>query len=146
MQVILLESLNKLGKAGEVVTVKDGYANNFLIPEKKAIVANKKNKDALEGRMAEINANNEKKLQEAQSIKSKIDGINIEIVSEANDQGALYGAITQKQIVESVHSKGVEIKSDMVFLAPIKSVGEFKVSIKLYEEIESIINLTVSKK
>ena len=146
MQVILLESLNKLGKAGEVVTVKDGYANNFLIPEKKAIVANKKNKDALEGRMAEINANNEKKLQEAQSIKSKIDGINIEIVSEANDQGALYGAITQKQIVESVHSKGVEIKSDMVFLAPIKSVGEFKVSIKLYEEIESIINLTVIKK
>ena len=146
MQVILLESLNKLGKAGEVVTVKDGYANNFLIPEKKAIVANKKNKDALEGRMAEINANNEKKLQEAQSIKSKIDGINIEIVSEANDQGALYGAITQKQIVESVHLKGVEIKSDMVFLAPIKSVGEFKVSIKLYEEIESIINLTVSKK
>lgn len=146
MQVILLESLNKLGKAGEVVTVKDGYANNFLIPEKKAIVANKKNKDALEGRMAEINANNEKKIQEAQSIKSKIDEMNIEIVSEANDQGALYGAITQKQIVESVHSKGVEIKSDMVFLAPIKSVGEFKVSIKLYEEIESIINLTVIKK
>ena len=58
MQIILLESLNKLGKAGEIVTVKDGYANNFLIPNKKAIVANKKNKDALQGRMAEINENN----------------------------------------------------------------------------------------
>ena len=146
MQVILLESLNKLGKAGEVVTVKDGYANNFLIPEKKAIVANKKNKDALEGKMTEINANNAKKLQEAQEIKSKIDEINIEITTEANDQGALYGAITQKQIVEALHSKGVEIKSDMVFLTPIKSTGEFKVTIKLYEEIESIINLAVNKK
>ena len=147
MQIILLESLNKLGKAGDVVTVKDGYANNFLIPAKKAIVANKKNKDELDGRMAEINANNQKKLDDAESIKSKIDGINVNILSEANDQGALYGTITQKQIIDTIRSsKGVEIKSDMLILNPIKSIGEFDVVIRHYEDIKSQIKITVSRK
>ena len=147
MQIILLESLNKLGKAGDVVTVKDGYANNFLIPAKKAIVANKKNKDELDGRMAEINANNQKKLDDAEAIKSKIDGINVNILSEANDQGALYGTITQKQIIDTIRSsKGVEIKSDMLILNPIKSIGEFDVVIRHYEDIKSQIKITVSRK
>jgi len=147
MQIILLESLNKLGKAGEIVTVKDGYANNFLIPNKKAIVANKKNKDALQGRMAEINANNQKKIDEAELVKSKIDGIDITITSEANDQGALYGTITQKQIIDSISSsKGVKIKSDMLILNPIKSIGEFDVVIRHYEDIKSQIKITVSRK
>ena len=146
MQIILLESLNKLGKAGEIVTVKDGYANNFLIPEKKGIVANKKNKDELDGRMAEINVNNQKKIDDAQSIKSKVDGIDINIISEANDQGVLYGAITQKQIVDILQSKGVETKPDMVILTPIKSIGEFEVTIRHYEEVESQIKVIVEKK
>ena len=146
MQIILLESLNKLGKAGEIVTVKDGYANNFLIPQKKAIVANKKNKEELDGRMAEINVNNQKKIDDALSIKSRVDGIDITIASEANDQGALYGAISQKQIVEIFQSKGVEIKPDMIILTPIKSIGKFKVTIRYYEEVESQINVIVTKK
>ena len=146
MQIILLESLNKLGKAGEIVTVKDGYANNFLIPQKKAIVANKKNKEDLDGRMAEINVNNQKKIDDALSIKSRVDGIDITIVSEANDQGALYGAISQKQIIEIFQSKGIEIKPDMIILTPIKSIGKFKVTIRYYEEVESQINVIVTKK
>ena len=146
MQIILLESLNKLGKAGDVVTVKDGYANNFLIPEKKAIVANKKNKEELKDRIAEINANSQKKIDVAQSIKSKVDGIDINIISEANDQGALYGAITQKQIAEVLQSKGVEIKPDMVVSTPIKSIGKFNVIIRHYEEVESQIKVIVTKK
>ena len=146
MQIILLESLNKLGKAGDIVTVKDGYANNFLIPEKKAIVANKKNKDELAGRMEEINANNQKKIENANSIKSKVDGIDINIISEANDQGALYGAISQKQIADILQSKGLEINPDMVILTPIKSIGEFKVAIRHYEEVESQVKVIVTKK
>ena len=146
MQIILLESLNKLGKAGEIVTVKDGYANNFLIPNKKAIVANKKNKDALQGRMAEINENNQKKIDEAQLVKSKVDGLDITITSEANDQGSLYGAIAQKQISDILLSKGIEINPDMIFLTPIKSIGEFKVTVRHYEEVESKIKLIVNKK
>tara|TARA_B100001250_G_C19681480_1_gene736059 strand:+ start:230 stop:670 length:441 start_codon:yes stop_codon:yes gene_type:complete len=146
VQIILLESLNKLGKAGDIVTVKDGYANNFLIPQKKAIVANKKNKDELNGKMAEINANNQKKVEDAQLIKSKIDGITVKLISESNDQGALYGAITQKQIVDILKSKGLQIKPEMVILNPIKSIGEFDATIRLYEEVESKIKVVVAKK
>jgi len=146
MQIILLESLNKLGKAGDIVVVKDGYANNFLIPEKKAIIANKKNKDELEGRMAEINANNKKKIEDAEAIKSKIDGTIIKINIEANDEGILYGSITQKQIAEVFNSKGIEIKSEMVALTPIKSLGEFEIKIKHYEEVESQIKVLIIRK
>jgi large subunit ribosomal protein L9 len=146
MQIILLESLNKLGKAGDIVVVKDGYANNFLIPEKKAIIANKKNKDELEGRMAEINTNNKKKIENAETIKSKIDGTSIKINIEANDEGILYGSITQKQIAEAFNSKGIEIKSDMVALTPIKSLGEFEIKIKHYEEVESQIKVLIIRK
>tara|TARA_B100000929_G_scaffold271309_1_gene242123 strand:+ start:197 stop:640 length:444 start_codon:yes stop_codon:yes gene_type:complete len=146
MQIILLESLNKLGKAGDIVAVKDGYANNFLIPEKKAIIANKKNIDELEGKMAEINANNKKKIEDAETIKSKIDGTSIEINIEANDEGVLYGSITQKQIAEAFNSKDIEIKSDMVALPPIKSLGEFEIKIKHYEEVESQIKVLISRK
>ena len=73
MDIILLESLNKLGKAGEIVTVKDGFAKNFLIPKKKAIIANKKNKADLENRITQINSNNDKKIFEANEIKEKLD-------------------------------------------------------------------------
>ncbi len=146
MQIILLESLNKLGKAGDIVSVKDGYANNYLIPHKKAIVANKKNKSDLEGRMAEINSNNQKKLEEAKIIKSKLDGTSIKIIMESNDEGILYGAVTQKQILESLRSKEIDIKTDMIVLIPIKSLGEYDVKIRIYEEIESVIQVIVSKK
>ncbi len=71
MDIILIESINKLGKAGEIVTVKDGFAKNYLIPEKKAIIANKKNKADLENRITQINSNNDKKIVEANEIKEK---------------------------------------------------------------------------
>ena len=146
MQIILLESLNKLGKAGEIITVKDGYANNFLIPKKKAIIANKKNKDALQGKMAEINTNNQKKIENAESHKSKIDGTTININMEANEEDALYGSVTQKQIADIFVSKGIEIESDMIVLNPIKKLGEFEIIIRHYEEVESRVKLIVSKK
>ena len=146
MQIILLESLNKLGKAGDIVTVKDGFANNFLIPQKKAIVANKKNRNELNERMIEINANNQKKVQYAEEAKSKINGAKIEINMEANDDGILYGSITQKQIAEILVSKGAKIESEMILLAPIKSLGEYEISIRHYEEVKSQINVVVSKK
>ena len=102
MDIILLESLNKLGKAGEIVTVKDGFAKNFLIPEKKAIIANKKNKADLENRITQINSNNDKKIVEANEIKEKLDQKKISIAMEVNDDGSLYGAVSQKSVSESL--------------------------------------------
>ena len=117
MDIILLESLNKLGKAGEIVTVKDGFAKNFLIPEKKAIIANKKNKADLENRITQINSNNDKKIVEANEIKEKLDQKKISIAMEANDDGSLYGAVSQKSVSESIYSLlEIKISPDAVVL------------------------------
>ena len=147
MQIILLESLTKLGKAGEIVSVKDGFAKNYLIPQKKAIVANKKNKLNLEAKMSYISANNQNKIEEAKNIKSKIDGKIIKIDMEANDDGKLYGAITQKFIVEQIkQSLSVVLPVESVILTPIKSIGDYELKLRLYDEIQTSVSLVISKK
>ena len=147
MEIILLESLNKLGKAGEIVTVKDGFANNFLIPEKKAIIANKKNKADLENRITQINSNNDKKIAEANKLKEKLDGKKISMGMEANDDGSLYGAVSQKSISESVFSLlEIKISPDSVILDPIKELGESEIQISLYEGIKANLHLEITKK
>ena len=147
MDIILLESLNKLGKAGEIVTVKDGFAKNFLIPEKKAIVANKKNKADLENRITQINSNNDKKIVEANEIKEKLDQKKISIAMEANDDGSLYGAVSQKSVSESIYSLlEIKISPDAVVLDPIKEIGETEIQVILYEDIKAILHLEITKK
>jgi len=147
MDIILLESLNKLGKAGEIVTVKDGFAKNFLIPEKKAIIANKKNKADLENRITQINSNNDKKIVEANEIKEKLDQKKISIAMEANDDGSLYGAVSQKSVSESIYSLlEIKISPDAVVLDPIKEIGETEIQIILYEDIKANLQLEITKK
>ena len=147
MDIILLESLNKLGKAGEIVTVKDGFAKNFLIPEKKAIIANKKNKADLENRITQINSNNDKKIFEANEIKEKLDQKKISIAMEANDDGSLYGAVSQKSISESIYSLlEIKISPDAVVLDPIKQIGETEIQIIIYEDIKANHQLEITKK
>ena len=147
MDIILLESLNKLGKAGEIVTVKDGFAKNFLIPEKKAIIANKKNKADLENRITQINSNNDKKIFEANEIKEKLDQKKISIAMEANDDGSLYGAVSQKSVSESIYSLlEIKISPDAVVLDPIKEIGEAEIQVILYEDIKAILHLEITKK
>ena len=147
MQIILLESLTKLGKAGEIVNVKDGFARNYLIPQKKAIVANKKNKLNLADKMSQISENNQIKIEDAENLKSKIEGKTIKIDMEANDDGKLYGAINQKFIVEQVkQSLSIELHAESIILYPIKSIGDYEIKLRLYEEIQASIRLEISKK
>ena len=147
MQIILLESLTKLGKAGEIVSVKDGFARNYLIPQKKAIVANKKNKLNLADKMSHISENNKIKIEDAENLKSKIEGKIVKVDMEANDDGKLYGAINQKFIVEQVkQSLSVELQAESIILYPIKSIGHYEVKLRLYEEIQASIRLEISKK
>ena len=147
MDIILLESLNKLGKAGEIVTVKDGFAKNFLIPEKKAIIANKKNKADLKNRIAQINSNNDKKIVEANEVKEKLDQKKISIAMEANDDGSLYGAVSQKSVSESIYSLlEIKISPDAVVLDPIKEIGETEIQVILYEDIKARLRLEITKK
>ena len=147
MQIILLETLNKLGKAGETVTVKDGFANNFLLPQKKAIIANKKNLEDLQSKMAQINENNDKKIKEANELKSKLNDQMITIQMEANEDGNLYGNVGPRQIYESLKSKfSVEINPGNIILGNIKSLGHHSITLRLYDDISVNINLEVTKK
>ena len=147
MEIILLESLNKLGKAGDIVNVKDGFARNFLIPQKKAIIANKKNKSDLETRMSEISRNNEIKIKEAHDLKNRIDGKTIKIEMESNEEGNLYGAVTQRLIVENIQaSMSVKLSADCIILTPIKTLGVHEVKLRLYDEVNAAINLELVNK
>jgi len=146
MQVILLESLNKLGRAGDVVTVKNGYAKNYLIPQNKAIVANKSNLADLKNRISKINSDSEKRIAEAKSIKESLDGKTYEVQIEANDEGVLYGSINPQQVIQLISDVQNNINVDSIALPQIKNIGEHSVIIHLYEDISSTITLSVIRK
>ena len=146
MQIILLESLSKIGKAGEVVSVKDGYAKNYLIPKNKAIVANKTNLTNLKDSVEKINLNNKFKIEEANSLKQKIDKKSFKITMEANEDGNLYGAITQQQVIKSISIDHELLNPESVILPQIKTIGNHSVSIRIYEDIKASITIAVEKK
>ena len=146
MQIILLESIDRVGKAGEIVTVKDGYANNFLIPRKLAIVANKNNKLELKNKLDAISERNEQKIEQANALKLDLDKISLKMRVEANDEGSLYGTITQKQISDLLKAEGHSILNENIATGEIKTLGEFEITIKIYENISSILKITIEKR
>ncbi|MFL2890826.1 MAG: 50S ribosomal protein L9 [Candidatus Pelagibacterales bacterium] len=146
MQIILLESIDRVGKAGEIVAVKDGYANNYLIPRKLAIVANKNNKLELQSKIDVISERNKQKIEEANALKLELDKISLTMRVEANDEGGLYGTITQKQISDLLKAEGHSILNENIITGEIKVLGEFEITIKIYEDISSILKVSVEKR
>ena len=146
MQIILLESIDRVGKAGEIVAVKNGYANNYLIPRKLAIIANKKNKIELKSKLEVITKQNEQKIEEASKLKSELDKILLTMRVETNEEGGLYGAVTQKQISDLLKAKGHNIINENIVTGEIKALGEFEITIKIYEDISSTLKISIEKK
>ena len=147
MQIILLETLNKLGKAGEVVSVKDGFAKNFLIPQKKAIIANKKNLNDLNSKMSQINENNMKKISEANELKAKLDDKEINIQMEANEDGNLYGNLGPKQIRDKlINDFSIDIEPGNIVLDNIIAIGSHDVTLRIYDDISATLKLEITKK
>ena len=146
MQIILLESIDRVGKAGEIVSVKDGYANNYLIPRKQAIVANKKNKLELQSKLDVISKRNEQKIEDANNLKLELDKISLTMKVEANDEGGLYGTITQKQISDLLKAKGHSVLNENIVTGEIKALGVFEITIKIYEDISSILKVSIEKR
>ena len=146
MQIILLESIDRVGKAGEIVSVKDGFAKNYLIPKKLAIVANKNNKLELQGKLDVISERNNQKIEEANALKLELDKISLTMKVEANDEGSLYGAITQKQISDLLKAQGHSILNENIITGEIIVLGEFEITIKIYEDISSILKVYIEKR
>ena len=148
MQVILLENIKKLGAIGEKVTVKDGYARNFLLKNKKALVANKKNTEYFEQQKSEINKKNEIEKNKASEIFQVLNNVELEIYKEAMENGQLYGSINIKEIVTLIkEQKNLDISAEKIETkGQLKNTGISKVYINLHAEVIATINLNVKPK
>jgi large subunit ribosomal protein L9 len=148
MQVILLENIKKLGAIGEKVTVKDGYARNFLLKNKKALVANKKNTEYFEQQKSEINKKNEVEKNKANEVFQVLNNAELEIYKEAMENGQLYGSINIKEIVTLIkEQKNLDISAEKVETkGQLKNTGISKVFINLHAEVIATINLNVKPK
>jgi len=148
MQVILLENIKKLGAIGEKVTVKDGYARNFLLKNKKALVANKKNTEYFEQQKSEINKKNEIEKNKANELFQVLNNAELEIYKEAMENGQLYGSINIKEIVTLIkEQKNLDISAEKVETkGQLKNTGISKVFINLHAEVIATINLNVKPK
>ena len=146
MKVILTTTIKKLGKMGDKVSVKPGYARNFLFPNKMALRENKKNMEYYEKIKKDIEKNEEMKLNEAKKLIVDLKKIKIIFNKEADEKDQLYGSISKKEIIDYLSDKNLKIKSDDLLIKnQIKSIGEHTIEINPYEDITETISITVNK-
>lgn len=146
MQVVLLERITKLGQMGDVVTVKDGYARNFLLPQGKALRANKSNLERFESERAQLEARNLEQKSEAESVKAKLDGETVIIIRQSGETGQLYGSVSPRDIAEALTDKGFNLERGQIGLdAPIKILGLHETNVILHPEVSSTVVVNVAR-
>ena len=147
MQVILLQRVAKLGQMGEVVNVKDGYARNFLLPNKKALRSNEANRKVFEANRAKIEADNAARRADAETLSKDVDGAKFVLIRQASNAGHLYGSVSVRDIVEALHETGhTHVTKAMVVLErPIKTLGLFDVRINLHPEVAVQVQANVAR-
>jgi len=146
MQVILLERIAKLGQMGDTVKVRDGYARNFLLPQGKALRANKANLERFENERAQLEARNLERKTEAEAVASKLDGESLVMIRSAGETGQLYGSVSTRDIAEGLTSAGFSVSRGQVELrTPIKTIGLHTVMIQLHPEVEVNVSVNVAR-
>ena len=146
MEIILLERVEKLGAIGDIVTVKDGFARNYLLPNKKALRSNAANKRVFEASKARIVAENEAKRGEAQTASKDIDGRSVTLIRQASNTGQLYGSVAVRDIVEALEADGAKVgKNQVVLTKPIKAIGLYEVRVQLHPEVAVMVKVNVAR-
>lgn len=146
MEVILLERIEKLGQMGETVKVKPGYARNYLLPQKKALRANKANREFFETRRSELEAVNLKRRQEAEAVAEKMKDISLVLVRQAAESGQLYGSVAARDLQEALKDDGYKVERRQVMLdAPIKALGRYDIRLALHPEVSVTIGVTIAR-
>lgn len=146
MDVILLERVEKLGKIGDVVSVKPGFARNYLLPRKKALRANEANRKVFEANRASIEAENEKRRDAAQADAATVDGKSVTLIRQASNTGQLYGSVSVRDIVEVLNADGAKVTRQQVVLdQPIKAIGVSEVRVVLHPEVAVTIKVNVAR-
>ena len=146
MDIILLERVEKLGAIGDVVTVKDGYARNFLLPNKKALRANDANRKVFEANRAKIESDNASRRDEAQKASGSVEGKQIILIRAASQTGQLYGSVSVKDIVDGLVAQDAKVTKGMIVLErPIKTLGIFGVKVVLHPEVSVNVQVNVAR-
>ncbi|OWR00143.1 50S ribosomal protein L9 [Sphingopyxis witflariensis] len=147
MEIILLERIEKLGGIGDVVTVKNGFARNFLLPNNKALRANEANRKLFEANRSKIEADNAERRTDAEGRASGIDGQQVVLIRQASNTGQLYGSVSVRDIVDALVENGVEgVGKAMIELErPIKALGLVDVKVKLHPEVIVTVSVNVAR-
>lgn len=146
MEIILLERVEKLGQIGDVVNVKPGYARNFLLPQKKALRANKGNLAYFESQRSQIEAENLELRKEAETISGRLEGFSVVVIRQAGDSGQLYGSVSARDIVDAMGDEAVNVNRTQIKLErPIKTLGIHEVRVQLHPEVAVMIGLNVAR-
>ena len=146
MDIILLERIGNLGSIGDVVTVKDGYARNFLLPQKKALRANAANKKVFEANRERLEKENAERRGEAEKAGEKIAGAEIVLIRASSNAGQLYGSVNVRDIVAGLEAQGHEVdKRQVVMGSPIKTIGMHDVTVALHPEVHVIVKANVAR-
>ena len=146
MQVILMERIEKLGQMGEVVTVKPGYARNYLLPQGKARRATKENFALFEQQRVQLEAENLNRREEAEKVGAKIDGLRVTLIRQAGESGQLYGSVNARNLAEAVTEAGFTITHDQINRDhAIKALGLHPVKIRLHPEVSATITANVAR-
>lgn len=149
MKVILTAEMHNLGKIGDVVSVKDGYAKNFLVPKKRAIYFTANNQRIFEVKRKEFEEQNAEKLAAAEALRNALLGKDVIIIENASDDGRLYGSVNSAVIAEAakkiLHGKSVVDRGDIFLAKPIKEIGVYQIALKPHSEVNFNIRLVVSR-
>ena len=146
MDVILLERVEKLGAIGDVVTVKNGFARNFLLPRKKALRANAANKKVFEANRVHIEADNASRRAEAENSAKGVDGKTLTLIRQASNTGQLYGSVSARDLAELLAEDGTKVAKNQIILdKPIKAIGLNAVKIQLHPEVAVTIKVNVAR-
>jgi large subunit ribosomal protein L9 len=146
MDVILLERVEKLGRIGDIVTVKTGYARNFLLPRGKALRATEANRKRFEAQRSHLEAENAKRREVAEVEAKAIDGITFVLIRQASNAGALYGSVSARDLAEALGEAGHKVaKSAIVLDRPIKTLGLHGVKVALHPEVSVMVTANVAR-
>lgn len=146
MKVVLLERVERLGSLGDVVTVKDGFARNFLLPNAKALRATETNLKVFEGQRKEIEARNEKAREAAEKSGGKLDGKSYVMIRQAGESGQLYGSVSGRDVSDAINGEGGQVERSAVVLdKPIKTLGLHPVKLKLHPEVAITVTINIAR-
>jgi large subunit ribosomal protein L9 len=146
MEVILLERVEKLGAIGDVVHVKNGFARNYLLPNKKALRANEANRKVFEANRARIEAENAEKRSAAEKDAANVEGKTVQLIRQASNVGHLFGSVSARDIVEALDREGAKVtRSQVVLDRPIKNIGMHDVKVALHPEVSVTVHVNVAR-